>query len=177
MMQIINSSIDFPFTYHRDQFTDNFLWLWLSPSLVHVNWSHWLLNILNFYAIVLLFGEAWSLKRFISLFCLFSLFIMISLHLFSKDVENYVGMSGVLYGLGFYGALKTIKQHTLVSVLVLSYLVIKLIWGEGVNHLLGVDVMLKNVTVVTDVHLYGMIIGVVFVGLQSTSLRFTSFVN
>lgn len=155
-----------PLAYSSGLFLTHFYWQWITPSLVHVNWMHWILNILNFLALLLLFRDVLTIRKTLILFSISSLCIMISLYMFSDDVNNYVGMSGVLYTLAVYGAVKSIMQQKIISILILLYIVIKLIANDWTNHLMMVDTALSNMNVITDVHWYGSIIGIIWLVLE-----------
>ena len=164
VLQILNIYlINQPFSYHRDTFVKYIYFQWISPSLVHYNWEHWLLNILNLFAIILFFQEAWTLKTFIGLFSFSSLFILVCLHVFTTDIDTYVGMSGVLYSLTVYGGLTTFSNQKIISSLILLYISLKLLADKEINHMMGVDVFLDKVNVVTDVHWYGVVFAIVVV--------------
>ncbi len=164
ILQILNTSFTNQlFSYHRDTFIQHIYFQWISPSLVHYNWEHWLLNILNLFAIILFFQKAWSLKIFIGFFSFSSLFILVCLHLFTTDIDTYVGMSGVLYSLTVYGGLTTFSSQKITSSLILLYISLKLLADKQINHIMGVDIFLDKVNVVTDVHWYGVIFAIVVV--------------
>ena len=170
VLQVLNTVfIGRPIAYHRDIFWEQIVWQWIGPSLVHVNWMHWLLNILNFYAIILLFHQIWSGWRFIRFFLLGSFFIMLMLHLFTTQ-NSYMGMSGVLYGAAIYGAVKTYHYQKFISLFILLYVILKLLVDTQVNHLMGVDILLDGVTIVVAVHWYGMIFTLLFLIIEKLIL-------
>ena len=160
LLQVINSGLVGIFSYHRADFLQNIYFEWLTPSLVHFNWMHWFFNIANLIAIVVLFYRVWSTKKLLTVFAISSAFIMINLYIFNVDVGSYVGMSGVLYALVIYGGLQNLEYDKLVSIIVLLYAVLKLFFGETVNHLMGVDVALSDLKVIREVHWYGAGIGI-----------------
>ena len=160
ILQVINDGLAGIFSYHRADFLQNIYFEWLTPSLVHFNWMHWFFNIANLIAIVVLFYRVWSTKKLLTFFAISSAFIMINLYMFNPGIGSYVGMSGVLYALVIYGGLQNLQYNKLISVIVLLYAVLKLFFGETVNHLMGVDVALSGLKVIRDVHWYGAGIGI-----------------
>lgn len=159
-MQVINTSIykEF-FTYHRDLYTSQILWQWVSPNLVHMHWEHWSLNMVNLLTVLILFHKAWSYKSVLILFSLGSLSVTMGLYLFSEDVIKYVGMSGVIYGLAVYGGLKTFQDQKLVSMIILGYVLLQLLLGTYLNRFLHIDILLQDMVVIRDAHWYGAISG------------------
>jgi glycerol-3-phosphate acyltransferase PlsY len=76
-------------------------------------------------------------------------------------------MSGVIYSLAVYGSLYNFHQQKLLSLAILFFVILKLSANESVNHLLGVDSILGGITIITDAHLYGAIVGFAFFVVQS----------
>jgi len=161
ILQFLNFTSIFSYSY-SDFLSYHILWQWITPSLVHYNWIHWFLNIANLFIMIFLFQDAWNSKKFVFLFSLFSFFIMLSLYMYSPDVKYYVGMSGVLYGIVLYGALKTVLSQKFISSVVLLYVMMKLFADKIVNHYMGVDVLLGDMIVIEDVHWYGAISGLIY---------------
>ncbi len=167
ILQILNTYLtNQPFSYHRDTFVKYIYFQWISPSLVHYNWKHWLLNILNLFAVILFFQKALTLKIFIGFFSFASLFIVVCLYIFTTDIYTYVGMSGVLYALTVYGGLTTLSDQKITSSLILFYVLLKLLADKQINHIMGVDIFLDKVNVVTDVHWYGVCFAIIVVVIK-----------
>ena len=160
LLQVVNSNLNGLLSYHSVNFLQNIYFEWLTPSLVHFNWTHWFLNIINLVVIVMFFYRAWNTQNLLTIFAISSAFIMINLYIFNPDVSSYVGMSGVLYALAIYGALQNLQYDKVVSIIVLLYVVLKLFFGETINHLMGVDVALSDFRVIRQVHWYGAGVGI-----------------
>jgi rhomboid family GlyGly-CTERM serine protease len=150
------------FFFHRNAFIHNIWWQWITPSLVHLNWMHWLLNVLNLIALVVLFSDSLKGAIFPLIFLGGSLVLMLALYWFSTDVEYYAGMSGVLYGVGIYAAIATFRAMPWISGIVIGYLILKLLAHDWINHFMAVDKALSDVPVVEAIHWYGAGWGVVF---------------
>ena len=152
--------------YHRETFYPAFWYQWITPSLVHVNWTHWLFNVLNLIALVIVFAPVWSAWKLLGIFAFSSLFILLCLYHCSSDVQSYVGMSGVLYALVVYSALLSLRTQPLVAGVVLIYVLLKLFAHDWINHIMGVDTALGDIRVITDVHWYGAMIGAMIAGIS-----------
>lgn len=159
--------IDISLAYHRSTFWDCIFYQAITPNLIHLNWIHWLLNISNLMALIFIFDRAWNYITFILLFLTSSIFIILLLYFYSPNVVSYVGMSGVIYSLAVYGSLYNFHQQKLLSLAILFFVILKLSANESVNHLLGVDSILGGITIITDAHLYGAIVGFAFFVVQS----------
>ena len=149
-----------PLSYQRTYFLSKLYWQWLTPSLVHANWNHWLLNIVNFYGILIVFFQAWSFKKVLFLFSISSLFITLSLYICLPNLNSYVGMSGVLYTLIVYGGLYTFSKQKIVSGLILLYVLLKLWIPDIINNSIGINTMLNGLHILTEAHFYGAVVGV-----------------
>jgi len=173
ILQILNISfIENSLAYHRNLFWEQIPWQWISPSLIHLNWNHWLLNILNLYAAIILFSQVWSSKKLIYFFSLASLFILLSLHYFSTDIKEYAGMSGVLYAIITYGAVKSYTHQKIISLLLIGFIILKLFFDEKVNSFLGINNMLEDIYIVTDVHWYGVGFALLFLLFERIVLKY-----
>lgn len=163
MLQLININTEgYPLSFHRDTFLEQYYWEWITSSLVHVNWTHWLLNILNFWALMILFHSVWTVSRVAIIFICSSFVIIVSLYLFSTEVTSYMGMSGVLYTFAVFGSLKTYQEQKIISIIVLLYISAKLFVHDWVNHIMAVDIILIDVDIITDVHWYGAVFGLIY---------------
>jgi len=158
-MQVLYQYFDIKsFAYNRELLKKEWYVL-LTPSLVHFNWMHWFLNILNLFALLIIFKGAFSPKKFIIFFILASTFITICLYIFNKNVYSYIGMSGVLYAMAIYGSLYCFNKRKAYSVVILIYLFFKLTAGETVNEIMFVDVLLQGMKILRVAHYYGAIFG------------------
>jgi len=112
-------------------------------------------------ALVVLFGFAWSGIRLMVLFGASSAWIMLCLYRCSDSIMSYVGMSGVLYTLAVYGGITTFLRQKIIAGFVLVYVAVKLFAHDWMNAVMGVDQLLDNLHVMTDVHLHGAVFGLV----------------
>jgi len=146
--------------YNRKIFLSNIYYMGLTPNLVHANWMHWFLNVINMLALVLIFYKTWSIKRFIFFMIFASYFVTICIYIFLPNVTSYLGLSGVLYGAAVYSGLNEYNEQKTVSILLLSYVLLKLLFHDFINEITYVDDMLNGLTILTQAHWYGAIFGV-----------------
>jgi len=173
ILQVLNiKMIGNPFSYHRNIFLEDILWQGFTPTLVHINWSHWLLNMINFYMIIIFFNGVWNGWILIQLFTLGSLFILLMLYLFNPSIEQYAGMSGVLYTLVVYGVIKIYNKQKFLSIIIGVLILIKLLMDAKINHFMGVDIFLISVNVIIDVHWYGTIFSLLFISIEYSIIEY-----
>ncbi len=135
------------------------IWRLFSGHLVHSNLWHTLLNLSVFSAAMYLFGscfKAWQWLLLLLVLCVLNSF---SLLVFSPWLNNYVGLSGVLYGVLILGLLITFRQSPKLNVILILLISIKIVWEQ----LPGFDVNYMRdqigAAVIVDAHLYGYVSG------------------
>jgi rhomboid family GlyGly-CTERM serine protease len=146
-------------------------WRLASGQLVHLGWTHLLMNLSGLVIVWALFGrdlQAWEWAAAI-LAC--GAGVSLGLLWFSPGLDWYVGFSGILHGLLAAVVLARIfRQPSALTVLVLIGLVVKLAWeqfaggGAGTARLIGG-------TVVVDSHLYGALTGAAWACLLAVTRR------
>ena len=133
-------------------------WRLLSGNLVHLGYPHLFLNLAGLAAITLLLADAmrpwqWLLTTICSMAG-----VGIGLLLFDPQLQWYVGLSGVLYGLLLGGALAEFRQQRLIAVLLACYTIGKIVW-EQLYGAVESSERLTGGTVIVNAHLYGMVAG------------------
>lgn len=138
------------------------LWRLVTGHLVHSNLLHTGMNLSVLAAAAYLFGHSFSPKNWTIIFLLLCVFDSLALYFLSPWLANYVGLSGVLYGVLAIGFLKNLDQKPVLHTIVLVLITIKIIWeqmpGFDENYLRSQI----DAAVIVDAHLYGFFCGVVF---------------
>ena len=134
-------------------------WRLASGQLVHLGWTHMLMNLIGFVIVWALFGRELQGREWVAAILACGTGVSLGLLGFSPDLDWYVGLSGILHGLLAAVVLARIfRQPSALTTLVLIGLAVKLAWeqfagGEaGTAHLIGG-------TVIVDSHLYGALAG------------------
>ena len=158
--------------FDRRLISDHEYWLLFSAHLVHLNWTHWALNMAGLGIVAFFFSSYGSLLQWLLVLLVSAVFVSLGIYWWNPEVVTYVGLSGVLHGLFLFGALREIKYYPASGYVLLALLVGKLAW-EFFNGAMPGSEELTAGRVVTDAHLYGAIGGVVsFALIQAlTSLR------
>lgn len=133
-------------------------WLLLSGNIVHLNWTHWGLNIAGLTLGAFFFGAYGSIFHWMFVIFLSAFIVGLGLYWFNPEVMTYVGLSGVLHGLLIYGGVREIRVYPASGYVFLLLLVGKLIWELIYGSVPGSEDMIEG-RVVTDAHLYGAIGG------------------
>lgn len=144
--------------YDRSQVEQGAYWLILSGNLVHLNWSHWGLNIAGLGIVAYFFSGYASTGQWLMVLLVSAMSVGIGISWLNPDIQYYVGLSGVLHGLFIFGALREIRKYPLSGYVLLIVLLAKLIW-ELVNGALPGSEELTGGRVLTDAHFYGAVAG------------------
>jgi len=139
-------------------------WLLLTGHLVHLNWTHWLLNMVGLAIVAVFFSLYGSLFDWLFVLLFSALVTGLGLYWFHPELIWYVGLSGVLHGLFIYGAVREIRFYPFSGYLLLALLCAKLIWEYTSGPLPGSEALTGG-RIVVEAHLYGAIAGIVAVFL------------
>lgn len=97
-------------------------WRLLTCNLVHLSVPHMLLNLAGFILAVVLFKENIPTKYWYANIVLCFLSVGFGILVFDTAVENYVGLSGALYGVLAFGLILNIKRQPLISLAVWAFM-------------------------------------------------------
>jgi len=139
-------------------------WLLLTGHLVHLNWTHWLLNMVGLAIVAVFFSLYGSLFDWLFVLLFSALVTGLGLYWFHPELIWYVGLSGVLHGLFIYGAVREIRFYPFSGYLLLALLCAKLFWEYTSGPLPGSEALTGG-RIVVEAHLYGAIAGIVAVFL------------
>lgn len=133
-------------------------WRLFTAHVVHLNIFHALLNALALVLIAMLFGRAFTLARH-GLHAFIGILLIDAGLFWLADVEWYVGLSGLLHALAAAAVVRLIIDgHDRVAWGVAMFGLGKLVYE---NTLGAMPFSGREALVVTDVHLFGVLIGMV----------------
>lgn len=145
--------------FNRELVEQGHVWLLFSAHIVHLNWSHWLLNMAGLAIVAFFFSSHAGVKQWLAVLFVSASIINIGLWWWMPELRYYVGLSGVLHGLFLYGALREIRFYPLSGYVLTTVLVAKLSW-EFFNGALPGSEDMTGGRVLTEAHLLGAIGGV-----------------
>jgi rhomboid family GlyGly-CTERM serine protease len=135
------------------------VWLLFSGHMVHLNWSHWALNMAGLSIVAFFFSSHASVKQWLTVIIISACMINIGLWWWMPEIRSYVGLSGVLHGLFLYGALREIRFYPTSGYALSCVLIAKLVW-EFFNGALPGSEDMTGGRVLTEAHLLGAIGGI-----------------
>jgi rhomboid family GlyGly-CTERM serine protease len=133
-------------------------WLLLTGHLVHLNWTHWALNMAGLLIVAVFFSLYGSIFDWLFVLVFSAAAIGLGLYWFHPELGWYVGLSGVLHGLFIYGAIREIRFYPFSGYVLLLLLTGKLFW-EYMNGALPGSEEMTGGRVLVEAHLYGALAG------------------
>lgn len=145
------------------------LWRIWTAHFTHLNWQHYIINMLTFWIIWFLLGHYLAKIKFFYLQLLFFItgILLFYLH---PELSWYVGFSGVLHGFISLGALLALfdKSYGIGGIL-LVYIVVKLIYEQIIGPLPTGSMVMHTDNILVDAHLYGGFAGLLVFGFRVLS--------
>lgn len=159
--------------YDRSAILAGEWWRGITAHMVHLGWSHLLLNIAGIGLVFSLFRDSLSLRIWLIgvVGCAFA--VTAGLLLFSPKIDWYVGMSGMLHGLFAMGLLAGGKDRRRLAYIGGIGLTGKLLL-EFVNAPMPSTAHILDHPVVTESHLYGALGGAAIAAARYHWINFTT---
>jgi len=154
--------------FHRELFIEGEFWRGLTGHFLHTNVNHYALNVSAVVLLWALHGQYYNFLNYSIVFLVSAITTSIGIYIYSPEITQYVGLSGVLHGLFIWGAIKDIQYQEKTGYILLIAVVGKVI-HEQMSGASDSIASLISATVAIDAHLWGMIGGAV-VGLLSVTL-------
>jgi rhomboid family GlyGly-CTERM serine protease len=154
--------------FNRDLVEQGNIWLLISGHIVHMNWSHWFLNMAGLTIVAFFFSSHASFKQWLAVILFSACVISAGIWWWMPEIRYYVGLSGVLHGLFLYGALREIRFYPASGYVLVTVLLAKLCW-EFFNGALPGSEDMTGGRVLTEAHLLGAV-GGTFVWLYESIL-------
>lgn len=133
-------------------------WRLLTGNLVHLGYSHLLLNLAGLTVITALLAPAMSAWQWLMTGIGSMLGVGFGLLALDPHLQWYVGLSGVLYGLLLGGAIAEFRHQRLTAVLLACYTIGKIVWEQLYGAVESSEKMTGG-NVIVNAHLYGMVSG------------------
>ncbi|MDT8282703.1 MAG: rhombosortase [Gammaproteobacteria bacterium] len=151
--------------FNRALVEQGHVWLLFSGHIMHLNWSHWVLNMAGLGIVAFFFSPHASFKQWLAVIVVSACTINIGIWFFLPGIDSYVGLSGVLHGLFLYGALREIRFYPVSGYVLTTVLIAKLLWEFFQGALPGSEQMTGG-RVLTEAHLLGAIGGILVWSLE-----------
>lgn len=159
------ASLERKLEYQRTAVLHGQVWRLLTGNLVHLGWSHLARDIAGLLLIWALFGRSMSERTWLCVLTVSALATGVGLLTLSPQVEWYVGISGVLFGMFCAGALLDARTHPLYAGALLLGMIAVIAWTVHAGALPGETAGLGG-QVIPQAHLYGALGGAAVVLLR-----------
>ena len=148
--------------YDRQLVSSTEPWRFLSANFVHLNWSHYWLNMGALGLLWLMFVHRLSTIEWLIVFILSSLIISSGIQFLNTNLYWYLGLSGTLHGVMSAGVWRELRYDKIFALSVGGLTFLKLIYEQFYGALPGSE---ENVgsPVIVDAHFYGAIGGIISV--------------
>ena len=158
---LFNETVSERLVYQRQLINQGELWRLFTGHFLHTNLNHLLLNLTALVLLWLLHGHFYSVKNYSLLFITSALICSVGLFYGAPDVQQYVGLSGVLHGIFMFGAIMDIRHQDKTGYLLLTGVWLKIAYEQlyGASEQIS---SLINATVAIDAHLWGAVGGLLF---------------
>ena len=133
-------------------------WRFLSAHIVHLGWTHLLLNSLGLLLVWYLVGANLNARRWLATMLVVIVCIDAGFWWLNPELLWYVGLSGLLHGMLVAGLLAALPRISAETAVLGVLLVLKLGWEQLGGPLPGSEVS-SGGPVVVDAHLYGALGG------------------
>jgi rhomboid family GlyGly-CTERM serine protease len=134
------------------------IWRLVTGHLIHVSWSHLVLNVVAVLLLWMLVGDAFGALGWIAVTIVCMAAVNIGLMMFSPEVAWYAGLSGLLHGLAVAGALVNWHRLGYISTALLLGILAKLFLEQYGGSSPALE-QLIGAQVISDAHLYGALGG------------------
>lgn len=155
--------------YERAAVASGEWWRLLSANFVHLGWWHWSFNVASLALLVFLCPEQPSIREWLTRILLIGIGMCLGLHLFTPELKNYVGLSGLAYGLFVFGFLRQIVAGDRFAIACLGFVLARIVWELSVGAPPSEEVLIGG-SVVAESHLYGAVAAVIY-GLATGAFR------
>ena len=139
-------------------------WRLFSGNLVHLGWWHLLFNVLSLVLLVLLCPERLSWGEWLRRVSFIGGGMSLCLYVLMPDLQNYVGLSGLVYGLFVLGLGRQALQRDEIGIACLVFLAARIGW-ELVKGASASETELIGGGVVAQSHLYGVLCALLYAAL------------
>lgn len=158
---LFNDEVAPLFVYQHQLISQGELWRGFTGHFFHTNAIHLLLNLTALVLLWALHGNFYTLKNYSLLFITSALICSAGLFYFSPDVQQYVGLSGVLHGIFIFGAIMDIRHKDKTGYLLLIGVLLKITHEQFYGASEQVTTLI-DATVAIDAHLWGAVGGLLF---------------
>jgi rhomboid family GlyGly-CTERM serine protease len=158
LLQLGGEPVRTGLAWDREALQGGQLWRLATGHVVHLGWSHLALNLAGLGLVTWITGRAYGLLQWLLVLVLAIGAIDAGFWYLYRNLDWYVGLSGVLHGLLvaglFAGAMRRDREAIVLSILVIA----KLAWEQAVGPLPGSESTAGG-AVIVDAHLYGAVGG------------------
>jgi rhomboid family GlyGly-CTERM serine protease len=145
-------------------------WRLFSANLVHLGWWHLLFNVLSLVLLVLLCPERLGWAEWLRRVVLIGTGMSLCLYFFAPGLQDYVGLSGLVYGLFALGLGRQALRRDEIGIACLVFLAARIGW-ELVKGAPESETKLLGGGVVAESHLFGVVCALLYAAAAYAASR------
>jgi rhomboid family GlyGly-CTERM serine protease len=146
--------------YDREAILDGEIYRLLTFHFVHISNGHFLINVFTLVILWAMYGKVARAGEWIAVTFGCGAAIGVGLLLLNPQVEWSAGLSGLLYALFAYGAVKSVLSREFLSSAVVVFLVCKIVMEQTVGPNAAMEQFVGG-AILIDAHMYGVASGLV----------------
>jgi rhomboid family GlyGly-CTERM serine protease len=158
---IFDQQLSAQFVYHKSLISQGELWRVVSGHLFHTNGYHLALNISAVILLWALHGHFYSVGQYTGLFMTAALSTSLGIFWFSPQLQQYVGLSGILHGVFVWGAVMDINHKEKTGYLLFIGVWLKILHEQYYGASSDIAELIAA-PVAVDAHLWGAVGGCLF---------------
>ena len=140
--------------WDRAGIADGEIWRVVTGHLVHMSWSHFVLNAVGLVLVWLLVGDRFATRNWLLVIVVAIAGMDLGFWFLETDLQWYVGMSGLLHGLLIAGLIIGLPSAGRESLVIAAFVIAKLIYEQSIGPLPGSE-STSGGPVMVNAHLYG----------------------
>lgn len=153
--------------YQSGLFSTGEIWRAISGHFTHLGWPHLILNAVGLLGVWSLYGKRFNSVSWAIIFLICAFGISVGFAIFDKNLQTYVGLSGVLHGLLTAAAVNSLvlsrdieNELPIEDIVVLACLGLKIAYEQFIGSV-PLTASLSGGSVVVNAHLYGAVLGII----------------
>jgi rhomboid family GlyGly-CTERM serine protease len=171
LLQACGTPVRLALRFERDAILAGQVWRLLTAHMVHLGWTHCMLNLAGLGLCLLvapdLFRSAGALWR---RFALLALGVGVLMLVLPIAVQSYVGLSGVLYGLFVLGLWPQARSNW-IAALCLGFVLGRMLWQWMAGPSIAEELMIGG-NIVAQAHMYGVLVALAMLAVAHAVLTF-----
>jgi rhomboid family GlyGly-CTERM serine protease len=170
LCQVLPEPLQGYLPYERSLCRDGQVWRLLTAGVIHLGWSHLVLNAAGLLLVTAVFGRDWPVGRWLLALGISAVVSTLGVHLASPEVYWLKGLSGALHGLFAFGAVGWLRLGDRMGWVLLGGLLAKLLYEQWVGAMALTEGFVGG-PVIVAAHVWGSVGGLLAAAIDRLGFR------